>query len=91
VNCTDTGASPVVAEAEKPAVGGACTGAVTARSACQYRWVALWLASTTTPLAAVTLCLVEVTSFIVGEAASRRTGVPRPAAKTGSAIAALFW
>jgi hypothetical protein len=72
------------------AVGVTGCGAVALRSACQYRWVPVLLASTTMPLCAVMLCLVDVTSFIVADATSRITGVPRPGAKTGSSIDAVL-
>jgi hypothetical protein len=62
--------------------------ASSARSACQYRVVDMLLASTTSPLEPVTLCLVEVGLFVFAEAASPMIGVPRPARKTGSSMGA---
>src|SRR4051812_33342651 len=85
-NCTGRGAVPLAGDAVKLAVGATAGAPVSGTSACQYRCVVFSLARTTRPVAAETLCLVEVASFIVGLATSRITGVPRPAAKTGSAI-----
>ena len=73
---------------------GSPAGGVTApgseRSACQYRRVTSLLARATMPLAASTLCFVEVTLFRFADALSLMTGVPRPAGKTGLSIAADF-
>ena len=90
VNLTVNGAVPDVGEAVKLATG--TTGELwrTGLSECQYRLVELLLASTTRPLALLTLCLVEVTLFTLAEAASRMTAVPRPEAKTGLSIGAVF-
>ena len=52
--------------------------------------VAVFAASTTSPLALVTLCLVDVASLTKAESTSRMIGVPRPAANVGLSMGADF-
>ena len=92
VSCTVSGAVPLSGEAVNPETGtGAGGGSPSARSACQYRSVESFPASTTRPVLLLTACLVEVTLLTFSELASRMTGSPRPSGNTGSSIGALLW
>jgi hypothetical protein len=59
-------------------------------SANQYRLVTSFEASTTSPVALFTSPLVVVTLFRLCDAESSMIGVPRPDAKTGLSIDAVF-
>jgi len=71
-----TGTVPDTGVAVNDATGA--MGAARLSSANQYRWVTSLEARTTSPLVALTGCLVVVRSLRLGEAASWMIGVPRP-------------
>jgi hypothetical protein len=86
LKATVSGASPAVGVPVKSGVGAAGSGGepLPPISACQYWSVVLLLASTTTPLAAVTFCFVDVTSLSFSAPVSSMTTSPIPAAKSGA-------